>query len=145
MEEVIERARPLGWTTIEESKMLVEAGLDIYTADMYYYYKDNVPQITTNFDHLKELLNQRYYIPCWSLGALIDLFPTAKESLTSKCVNIQRRMKSKYYPSAWHLYFLGPDDKALHFVDASTLIEGSVEMMLLCLEHGIVKKMEVNK
>lgn len=135
--------RPLGWTTLEESKMLVEAGLDIYTADMYYYYKDDVPQITTNFDHLKELLNQRYCIPCWSVGALIDLFPTANDSKTGKCVNIQRRMKSKYYPASWHLF--GKDDKVLFFCETSTLIEGAVKMMQLCLEHGIVKKMEVNK
>lgn len=33
----MEKNRPLGWTTIEEAKMLVDAGLDPNTADMYYY------------------------------------------------------------------------------------------------------------
>lgn len=33
----MENNRPLGWTTLEEAKMLVDAGLDPNTADMYYY------------------------------------------------------------------------------------------------------------
>ena len=80
------------------------------------------------------------YLPCWSLGALLELLPTDKESRDDRYVNISRRMKSKYYPEGWHLYFIGPVDRKLHFVDEVVFIEGVVKMMVLCIEHGLVKK-----
>ena len=79
-----------GWTTIEQSKKLVEAGLNPDTADMYYSayityangkpidgkptyglqawpYKDRSSMVVgfTKVD----------YVPCWSIGKLIDLMP----------------------------------------------------------------------
>ena len=79
-----------GWTTIEQSKALVEAGLNPDTADMYYSayityangkpikekpeyglqawpYKDRSSMIVgfTKVD----------YVPCWTLGKLIDSMP----------------------------------------------------------------------
>ena len=69
------------YTTIEESKQLIEAGLDVNTHDMFYYRSDRReeylisvgkhPAITNNlFSYRNE-----YVIPCWSLAALIDLIP----------------------------------------------------------------------
>ena len=138
--------RPLGWTTLEEAKQLMEAGLDPNTADMYYEKTEEEPRwksITGKDSAIAmNLFSYRngYVVPCWSIGALIELFPTDYESNDDRCVNIARRMKSKYYPAGWQLYFIGPVDRKLHSVDESNLIEGVVKTMLLCLEHGLVKK-----
>lgn len=140
MEELINR--PLGWTTVKESKLLLDAGLDPNTADMCWgfdaetmvYKKSPYPLPWRGYTA------KAFYLPCWSLGALLELLPTDKESSDDRYVNISRRMKSKYYPESWHLYFIGPVDHKLHFVDEAVFIEGVVKMMVLCIGHGLVKK-----
>ncbi len=78
--------RPLGWTTIEEAKQLVNAGLDPNTADMRY--EENNYELLDewvaytfggdikNFDVLKKEFPDSEFYPCWSLGSLIDLMPS---------------------------------------------------------------------
>lgn len=58
-----------GYTTIEQSKVLAGI-LPIESADMCYYYKDDIPQLVPFSKH-----NNRFYIPCWSLAALLDIMP----------------------------------------------------------------------
>ena len=55
------------YTDIEQSKKLAEI-LPVESADMCYYYKDDKPQLTPYSEH-----NNRYYIPCWSLAALLGV------------------------------------------------------------------------
>ena len=73
------------YTTIEQSKKLIELGLDPKTADMYYeqeigrktdmpYYAVKVGKSLAIEQNLFSFRNG-YEIPCWSLGALIDLMP----------------------------------------------------------------------
>lgn len=55
-------------TSLEQSKKLVELGIDIFTADMYYDGYDRLPQgyaYTLIFPNSFE-----YDIPAWSLSAL---------------------------------------------------------------------------
>lgn len=62
----------MNYTNIEQSKKLVELGIDPITADMYYTSLDNhnIPWIWSS----KPLLEVND-IPCWSTGALINLLP----------------------------------------------------------------------
>jgi hypothetical protein len=71
--------RPLGWTTIEEAKLLVEAGLDPNTADMSYELDTQSPKAVSFVEtekYYKALYVSPLYepmtkaYPCWSLGAL---------------------------------------------------------------------------
>ena len=68
------------YTTIEQSKKLIELGLDPKTADMYYEQeigrKTDV-KVGKSLAIEQNLFSFRngYEIPCWSLGALIDLMP----------------------------------------------------------------------
>ena len=59
------------YTDIEQSKKLAEI-LPIESADMCFYYKDDIPQLTPFVKH-----NNRFYIPCWSLAALLGVIPSA--------------------------------------------------------------------
>ena len=62
------------YTSIDESKHLIELGLKAETADMYYNPTDwqhtqyeKIPEITTNF--------MEGDLPCWSVGQLLELMP----------------------------------------------------------------------
>lgn len=63
-------------TSIEQSKKLIELGIDVNTADMYYpnrtdiQYQDALP---IGMKHSNSLLEQE--IPAWSLSALLKLNP----------------------------------------------------------------------
>lgn len=84
--------RPVGWTTLEEAQELVRVGLDPGTADMWWAPDaDTViptPYITKTDD---ETLIPAYKgaVPCWSLGALMELMPEIDNQLPSlrKCKN----------------------------------------------------------
>jgi hypothetical protein len=68
----------MNYTTIEQSKELVEAGLDPNSADMHIidwrtekegYYDTSLCYSKWDAEHV------RGYFPCWSIGALIELMP----------------------------------------------------------------------
>jgi hypothetical protein len=67
------------YTTIEQSKKLLELGLKPESADMYYemIHGDKYPQLVrvnlTNRHWMQ--LCPGVMMPCWSLGALLELMP----------------------------------------------------------------------
>ena len=66
--------RPLGWTTIEESRKLVEAGLNPETADMHYTLAEDESFYILYTDNEVAYGSDRI-VPCWSVGALLRLMP----------------------------------------------------------------------
>ena len=68
------------YTDIEQSKKLVNI-LPIESADMCYGINDG----TLEYDNLPWLIPyhkytaKEFYIPCWSLAALLDVLPTIKK------------------------------------------------------------------
>lgn len=70
----------IGYTTLEQSKKLVELGLDPFTADMLYYtLTPDIPVCKKPFI----FKGQDMEIPCWSLAALISLMPNKLENLST--------------------------------------------------------------
>ena len=75
--------RPIGWTTLDESKRLVELGLDVCTADMHWkQVADGLGEpwvwraFCGNDVAIEQDLfsyRQGYVVPCWSLGRLLEL------------------------------------------------------------------------
>jgi len=82
-------------TTIEQSKKLIELGIDVNTADMYYQYvlpkSDKIeynPKVGNPAESLKwynkgythfgkeSLTVEEYCVPAWSLVALLNLIST---------------------------------------------------------------------
>lgn len=78
------------FTTIEESKKLLELGVPEWTADMFYVVNskkkyrswENCPEIipfnTTYREYLAygenfDVFKHEYYYPCWSVGRLIEI------------------------------------------------------------------------
>lgn len=67
------------YTTIEESKQLIEAGLDINTHDMFYHREDSREGYLISVGNHPAIINNlfsyrnSYIIPCWSLAALLNI------------------------------------------------------------------------
>ena len=92
-------------TSIEQSKKLVELGIDVNTADMYYqYFKSYSPSngVTTGHcdipiigswkEHHISIPDPAMYnadIPAWSLSALLKIIPNVK--IKSKVQNFDNK------------------------------------------------------
>lgn len=116
--------KQLGWTSIEQSKKLIEAGLDLNTADTFYW-KDPC-------------------VPCWSLGALIGLLPKTIET---------KKPKNLYFPEILPsnncvAYTALNGNKEMVFLKMfatgvesdATLIDNMVSMICWLLENNYIKK-----
>lgn len=71
--------RPIGWTTVDEARRLVAAQIDPNSADMSYAEGPLgwVLSTSPSFAVKNNLFSfrQGYDLPCWSLGALLQLLP----------------------------------------------------------------------
>ena len=81
------------YTTIEESKQLIEAGLDINTADMVFE-KNDVPKVHPI--RYYEPYSREYLIPCWSLAALLNIIDNNN---IAYALRNTRNSESKYFIS----------------------------------------------
>ena len=63
----------MNYTTKEQSKHLIELGLDVKTADMYY------PEFDLVYTKIPSIMDEDFYldsdIPAWSLTALMEIMP----------------------------------------------------------------------
>lgn len=62
-------------TTEEQSKKLLELGIDEGTADMYWWHYDEKTYLSGMFDG--EFNKREEDVPAWSLSALMELLPSA--------------------------------------------------------------------
>lgn len=122
-------------TTLEQSKRLLDAGLNPNTADLYYTIFDGncVPHLvlTEMTDrHWKDLC-PRVYTPCWSVGALMDVLP-----ISSALGNGEESGK-KY----WICKYIGEGNSSKTRDGlGNTQIEACINLITLLLEEGIIEK-----
>ena len=130
--------KQLGLTSIEQSKKLLEAGLDPQTADMHYIIKtvnhssyEKYVVIVGKIPTQESIIKR---IPCWSLGALIELVPESINENTKSYCQLEFSKKSIAY----------------HHIDGSiiigflkdNLIDAVYFMILFLLENNYIKKGE---
>lgn len=83
-------------TSIEQSKKLIELGIDVNTADMYYMYRhweidentvgaqsDANIGFDSDFYYGADNGKTYHYIPAWSLSALLDILPNNEVTSTT--------------------------------------------------------------
>lgn len=135
-----------GWVSIEQSKKLVEAGLDPNTADMHI-----IDQRTEEGGFYTSLCYSKWdaehvqgYLPCWSLGALVGLLPKTIETKKPKnlyfpeilpsnnCVAYTALNKNKEYVFL-KLFATGVESD-------TTLIDNMVSIICWLLENNYIKK-----
>lgn len=155
------------YTSIEQSKHLLKLGLNPETADMHYgnfcpkglgYADAFGAGLSPYTEAVKtyETIKKQYHIddykgivawevlPCWSLGALIDLMP--------KCIET-KKPKNLYfldiYPASNGIAYATNGDDGFVFLQrfvgsqyTTTLIEHAVSMVCWLLKKGYIKKGE---
>lgn len=131
----------MDYTTISQSKQLIEAGLEIDTADKYFNCGDS-----NDVRELKSCLFLKDVdIPCWSIEALSELLPPYLfEFERGIDLNIYRNLNGK----GWHVSYLPNNtesllkDKFRQISNGNTLIEAVYNMILWLLEnnHTLINK-----
>ena len=148
----------MNYTSIEQSKKLLKLGLNLESADMSWHHKrvhyeisDTWnPQLSAYKDithpaenRLRETLNQEV-LPCWSVGALLELIPKEIEYESNN-------YKDRYYFTIWHdrIYYIGHnrrhipgcfDFTHISYGEKRTLIEALIIMIEALIKNGYIKK-----
>ena len=131
------------YTTIEQSRKLVELGLNPLTADMCWV--GDLINLTYNVIpslHPYKQFNtsnkiNRCALPCWSLGALLEVIP----------YNISRnkavyRLTMRKYMSRYEFYHENFGSVSTIIANGESPIEAAYNMVVWLLENGHIKKGE---
>lgn len=127
----------MNYTTIEQSKKLLELGLNPETADMWWTPLNW--QLTEYYVEVKQdgIGTPKNPIPCWSLGALLEMMPTSIEEVKDHKVDlILGHPKDK-----WCLaYFDWTGLQQGHSTTGDTPLEAAYNMVVWLLENGYLNK-----
>lgn len=121
------------YTTLEQSKKLIELGLNPNTADMFWSTEFDMvictPYLTkSDFETLVPMCES---IPCWSLGALLEVMPDGVQTNSNRTgvsVDITFVHNGVVTDS--------------HGVKNNTYIEAAYNMVVWLLKNGYIKKGE---
>ena len=124
-------------TTIEQSKKLIELGLSSETADMWWTPLNW--QLTEYYVEVKQdgIGTPKNPIPCWSLGALMELMPKIKEDEDDG--GCYPTLCKGYNTDKWHCVYRS----SIYITNwYDTSIDAAFEMVVWLLENGYIKKGE---
>ena len=126
------------YTTIEQSKKLVELGLSPDTADMFYSRRPTKKSKYGVFPDFKPEGRLEVFtkvdLPCWSLGALLEVMPEIDNQLPSL------RKYKNYYCVVYsdNVTRLGDNQ----WQNGKTPAEAAYNMVVWLLENGYIDKEE---
>lgn len=127
-------SRPLGWTTVEESKQLIEAGLPVETADMLYTTLDGY---ATPWVWASKPGMHPEDVPCWSLGALIQMLPLNIQ--TGDSFLDKYDLEFKPYSGYMVAYCIDQSHHPMVSTEEhGTLIEACIEMIIWLLKNKMI-------
>lgn len=130
------------FTDLEQSKKLAVI-LPLESADMRWYYKYNdgdKPQLSICND-------SRYYIPCWSLAALINILPADWWGYNEHYFLEISKMGDASKPNEVRYYRHRKDIDGANYSrithishTAENLIDACVNMIITLYEHKLLNK-----
>ena len=121
-------------TTVEQSKKLIELGLDIETSDMHWDFQE------TGYILIADELG--YYhndseIPAWSLAALFELLPKEIEFYSDECEFIP--LLSRYYDYKSKFICNYDNGGCEHWYIEDSPIDAVYNMLVWTIENGYFK------
>lgn len=125
--------RPIGWTTIDEAKRLMAANVDLNSADMSFVEGPSGWTLSTSpsLAVQKKLFSfrQGYELPCWSLGALLDLLP---KEILPKDGSKSYLIATEGIEHPWTLVYADCDNNDVpgFAFQKDTLVEACIEMII---------------
>ena len=123
------------FTDLSQSKVLAEF-LPLESADMCFNIsqRHNMPPLMTPYIKFNEFFNMEtpnFLIPCWSLGALIDVLPdtiTSNDGIAFK-LNIKKNIIEYSNPPLYLIY---------KSVKSDNIVDACYEMILKLHEQNIL-------
>lgn len=123
-------------TSIEQSKKLIELGLDVNTADMFWdtlFAKK--PEAHIDNHHLIDEYDDEYRFPAWSLTALLDLMPKIHGERPK--LDTGRIQTEKYYVE--YPYHESTKDDWYSTKLCDSAVDAAFEMVVWLFENGLIK------
>lgn len=133
------------FTTKEQGRALVEAGLPISTASGYrsseidrlyginklYSMEDNAGRVS-----LTEVVTPDVSNPVWDVGTLMNLLPYEIEGSTLECYKLE---------DAWFALYRDIDDIPIYWGKEKLLIDTLFSLMIDLIGHGVYETSTKNK
>lgn len=116
------------YTTVEESKHLLELGLSADTADMFW------PNAPITVPCVKDGNPMGVHIPCWSLSALLEMMPRWIRFEGKVADFILEKNPDGRYSLSYS------NTRSSKYTFNESLIEASYSMVCDLLEHNYIKK-----
>ena len=137
----------MNYTSIEQSKKLLELGLSVKTADMVYLKYADSDNPAPRFDGCAPIILMDIPIdeidcetlPCWSLGALLEMIPDKIEYVGSECDLSLAKDWISY--EGYGTYDASYTVQPMIFKD-KPLVDLLFESIIWLLENGYIKKEE---
>ncbi len=127
------------FTTKEQGRVLVEAGLPISTASGFRdKYLDSLHSMEDNAGRigLIEAVTPDISNPVWDVGTLLNLFPEEIDGYTFECYKLK---------GAWLVSYRDVDDIAIYWSNEKLLIDALFSLMIDLIEHGLYGTNDKNK
>lgn len=120
------------FTTKEQGRVLVEAGLSISTAigfrdkylDRLHSMEDNAGRVG-----LIEAVTPDVFNPVWDVGTLLNLLPYEIEGCTLECYKLKH---------AWSVAYRDIDEIPIYWSSEKLLVDTLFSMMMELLKHKII-------
>lgn len=140
------------YTTVEQSKRLIELGLNPETADMFYSKRPTRKSKYSIFPDFKPEGRLEVFtkvdLPCWSLGALMNLLPSSIQ--TGEGIQNQYEIDiRKYWGNEENLYQIAYGNNRglseewhdmINTGEKENLIDAALDMVCWLLKNKYVKK-----
>lgn len=136
------------YTTIDQSKKLLDLGLNKKTADMFYCYGYNTYSKVWDYDDEPTVIGETTFdvgdVPCWSLGALVKAMPSYIVINESEYNNsgIFHWELTRGYDNYLVRYENQDGNWDLKITAGDTLIEAVINMVIWLLENEYIKSNE---
>ena len=126
------------YTDIEQSKKLTEI-LPIESADMFWLVSGNTPRVHVLTEPLSNYSRWENY-PCWSLAALMSVFPKEEGSCVS--ISFGYYDANGNYVKSWLCCYEkegeSTDDYIIETITADNTIDACVAMILKLKEKDLI-------
>lgn len=125
-------------TDLEQSKRLIELGIDINTADMFWDMAEPEKRRTPTVGLISDYYDMEdWAIPAWSLSALLELIPPHLGEFNEGIdFGFGKSMNGKWYSAHYLQYFQNGDVDSVKTVTGDTAVDAAFEMVVWLKENG---------
>lgn len=115
-------------TSIEQSQKLIELGIDVSTADMFWWHNTEEKRYEASLNDYAFICD--WDIPAWSLSALLSVLPSVIKR------NGKRMFLTMEKAGAYNIYYKSPDRRDELWETKEEPIDAAFGMICLLKEFG---------